>query len=146
MGKPTNFTYNEIFCSAEFVLCADEIPPAAPFGFDRLRMTRRVTASFSSGGARSRLSPRSVLLLRIGVHRTPAPLPYKGSRKVIFKFAISHGCRIYLRFRYPSAFPRRAAAPIRELNFTKTQACKPDHKISVSVSLPLGEGGPRGGG
>ena len=43
--------YNEIFRSAEFVLCADEIPPAAPFGFDRLRMTRRVTASFSSGGA-----------------------------------------------------------------------------------------------
>jgi hypothetical protein len=28
------------------------------------------------GGARSRLSPRSVLLLRRGVHRTPAPLPY----------------------------------------------------------------------
>ena len=43
--------YNEIFRFAEFVLCADEIPPAAPFGFDRLRMTRRVTASFSSGGA-----------------------------------------------------------------------------------------------
>ena len=42
--------YNEIFRYAEFVLCADEIPPAAPFGFDRLRMTRRVTASFSSGG------------------------------------------------------------------------------------------------
>ena len=28
------------------------------------------------GGHRSRLSPRSVLLLRRGVHRTPAPLPY----------------------------------------------------------------------
>ena len=44
--------YNEIFCFAEFVLCADEIPPAAPFGFDRRRMTRRVTASFSSGGVK----------------------------------------------------------------------------------------------
>ena len=27
-------------------LPSDEIPPAAPFGFDRLRMTRRVMASF----------------------------------------------------------------------------------------------------
>ena len=95
--------YNEIFRFAEFVFCADEIPPAAPFGFDRLRMTRRVMASF-------------------------------------------YRRRIYLRFRYPSAFRGEPPLPYTNFILIKAKTGKPDRKISVSVSLPLGEGAEARGG
>ena len=43
---------------------------------------------------RSRLSPRSVLLLRRGVHRTPAPLPYG------YNISWQFGYSLYMRRRH----------------------------------------------
>ena len=70
------------------------------------------------------------------------PLPYKGSRKVLFKFAISHGrsrglgCRLGRCFCFAevsTGHPHPSPTTSRYI-------------ASVSVGLPLGEGGPRSGG